>query len=790
MSSRDPTDPPEYRFDDIRVDTRAHRVFRGDVEVQLEPKAYAVLLALLREPHVAIERNRLLDSVWGHRFVTPAVLNRVIAMLRRSFGDDADHPHLIRTVHGVGYSFIGLPAGSRWQHDNAGKEAADPSDESTEEAATGHPDNQSRSGAQSAKDEAETTGTERWPRIVIVSGVLLAIAIAVLSWRFHHGSSTESVAPSPNIKARLALLPIVPETSADTVLARGLTDMLAEALARVPEFEPTELESARVAVEREADPMAISTLLGTEYLLRGRLAQQGERVSLELELLRGSDGTAEWKQEYNEPRATLAAILGPVLAALQVELLPGTTRGRLDPVIRASATAQALYLESKTLANLDSAGRAENLRLLERAVAEDPEFALGWAALASARRHQYSFGEAGFQEAMEGAQQAVDRALEIDPDLVDALVVACTIKTNQWRASAALGASLRALELAPNDPRAVWARANVLGYLGRPRESLALRRRAVALNPLMWGPIWSMSTDYLMLGQRDQALETLQAAINLRGVTHSSAGMRTRIEQAFGNPAAAVLDYRRGQSTDKAYILYLPLAAAQALAAMGETAEAQSLFDSTRPALPEAPVYVDTLLTVFWSAGRFKDALAWLEGPGREAAQAPWQTVARAHARALTGDVNGALADYASALEGPADRELIFNSWFPTRFGPPQLANWIALRKARGLDYRAELDDLSTRLDRAESAGLRVPAINYHWALLAALRDDPTGADAALTKARESGWFDPLALDVDQVWLPFRHSDWFLRQRQALADKAARQSRALAAGISELGPRT
>ena len=98
----------EFRFEDVRVDTRAHRVFKADGELTLEPKAYGVLLVLLGEPNIAIERDRLLDAVWGHRHVTPAVLNRVIAMLRRALGDDADHPRLIRTVHGAGLSPAGF----------------------------------------------------------------------------------------------------------------------------------------------------------------------------------------------------------------------------------------------------------------------------------------------------------------------------------------------------------------------------------------------------------------------------------------------------------------------------------------------------------------------------------------------------------------------------------------------------------------------------------------------------------------------------------------------------------
>lgn len=62
---------------------------------------------LLDEPGKAIERDDLLDRVWGHRHVTPGVLNRVVAQLRKAFGDEAEHPLYIQTLHGLGYRFMG-----------------------------------------------------------------------------------------------------------------------------------------------------------------------------------------------------------------------------------------------------------------------------------------------------------------------------------------------------------------------------------------------------------------------------------------------------------------------------------------------------------------------------------------------------------------------------------------------------------------------------------------------------------------------------------------------------------
>ncbi len=95
-----------YRFDDVEVRTRARSVKRSGALVALEPKAFSVLLELLAHPGETVTRDALLDNVWGHRHVTPGVLNRIIAQLRRVLGDEAGHPHLIRTVHGLGYGFM------------------------------------------------------------------------------------------------------------------------------------------------------------------------------------------------------------------------------------------------------------------------------------------------------------------------------------------------------------------------------------------------------------------------------------------------------------------------------------------------------------------------------------------------------------------------------------------------------------------------------------------------------------------------------------------------------------
>ena len=100
MASFDPREPePTWRFDDIEVRPRANAVIRGGRAIGVEPKAHAVLMVLLARAGDAVAREALLDTVWGHRHVTPSVLNRIIAQLRRALGDDAGNPRYIQTLH-------------------------------------------------------------------------------------------------------------------------------------------------------------------------------------------------------------------------------------------------------------------------------------------------------------------------------------------------------------------------------------------------------------------------------------------------------------------------------------------------------------------------------------------------------------------------------------------------------------------------------------------------------------------------------------------------------------------
>jgi DNA-binding response OmpR family regulator len=106
-SSRDAaTSPAPLRFGNILVETGSRSVTRNGVPCALTPKAYELLLALVRRGGAVVTRNELLKEVWGYSaFVTTRTVDSHVAELRRKIEADPANPRHVKTVWKVGYRF-------------------------------------------------------------------------------------------------------------------------------------------------------------------------------------------------------------------------------------------------------------------------------------------------------------------------------------------------------------------------------------------------------------------------------------------------------------------------------------------------------------------------------------------------------------------------------------------------------------------------------------------------------------------------------------------------------------
>src|SRR5262252_9269139 len=95
-----------FHFDKFTLDVRERRLLRGGDVVRLSPKAYDVLVALVRQRGSLVTKDDLLKRLWPGAFVEEGSLNVHVSALRKALGEDARRPAYIETVARSGYRFI------------------------------------------------------------------------------------------------------------------------------------------------------------------------------------------------------------------------------------------------------------------------------------------------------------------------------------------------------------------------------------------------------------------------------------------------------------------------------------------------------------------------------------------------------------------------------------------------------------------------------------------------------------------------------------------------------------
>jgi two-component system, OmpR family, copper resistance phosphate regulon response regulator CusR len=94
---------PVLEIADLTLDTRTHRVRRGDRYIELTAKEYAVLECLMREPGRVLTRTMIAEHVWNYDVYNQSnVVDVYIRNLRRKI-DEGSEVKLIHTIRGAGY---------------------------------------------------------------------------------------------------------------------------------------------------------------------------------------------------------------------------------------------------------------------------------------------------------------------------------------------------------------------------------------------------------------------------------------------------------------------------------------------------------------------------------------------------------------------------------------------------------------------------------------------------------------------------------------------------------------
>jgi DNA-binding winged helix-turn-helix (wHTH) protein len=179
-----------FRFADIEVREREFCIVKNGQVLAIEPKAFRVLLCLIRNPRQLVSKDELLDAVWNDCSVSENSLTQCVARLRRALGDDTHEPRYIATVPTLGYRFLlevqvaedgHLPLGIPVQNGNATESGATETERPTGERL---PRPRVFSSNQLI-EEVPPTKVKRRPLYLglAILGVVVATAATLALWR-------------------------------------------------------------------------------------------------------------------------------------------------------------------------------------------------------------------------------------------------------------------------------------------------------------------------------------------------------------------------------------------------------------------------------------------------------------------------------------------------------------------------------------------------------------------------------------------------------------------------------
>jgi non-specific serine/threonine protein kinase len=322
---------------------------------------------------------------------------------------------------------------------------------------------------------------------------------------------------------RLIVLPFrVLRTDPDTdFLAFSLADAITNGLTGLQSLV-VRSSAAALRFGPEADLKALAVDAEVDAVLVGTLFRAGEQLRVSAQLVEVPAATVLWSQTLQVPIGDLFGVQDQITNQLvQALAIPLTARERsmLKKDVPASAHAYDLYLRANEMGRDTRQWRAA-LALYEQAVAEDPHYAPAWAGIGRLHRMLGKYVDEETAVHFAQAEDALKRALELNPDLSVAENIYAYLEVDLGRSEAAMVRLVRRARERPADPDLFVGLSHAARYCGLLQASIAAAEQARRLDP---SARTSVVHTYFMRGDYERALE-LAIEPYIRGITLAALG--------------------------------------------------------------------------------------------------------------------------------------------------------------------------------------------------------------------------------------------------------------------------
>jgi TolB-like protein/Flp pilus assembly protein TadD len=328
-------------------------------------------------------------------------------------------------------------------------------------------------------------------RLWLLAGLVAAGVLALLAFSGTGLRERLWGKSAANIRS-LAVLPLKNLSGDPTqeYLADGMTEALIGRLSAIHGLRVISRTSVMHFKDTQLSVPEIARALHVDAIVEGSVIREGSRIRVHAQLIRAATDEHFWSEAYDRELRDVLALQSDVAQSIarKVEVtVTGEEHERLTVVRPISPEVYENYLKGRfALAKSNNRTKAEeSIPYFNEAIRKDPTFALSYMGLADAYSDLGTVFIGGVaKNERPKAILAARKALELDPELVEAHVLLANMAQQQWRWAEAEAEYRRALELSPNNAAAYSAFAFWLVSQGRTEEAVTSCRRARELDPL------------------------------------------------------------------------------------------------------------------------------------------------------------------------------------------------------------------------------------------------------------------------------------------------------------------
>lgn len=520
-----------YEFSVFRLNPAERTLFsRADGRIiPLTPKAFDTLLALVESRGHVITKEELLERVWPNSFVEENNLAQNISTLRKVFGECAAGERFIETVTKRGYRFVAEVKEVQNQihiEQPAAFSTAVGVAETYPYAALpplhyrrAADGNSGGAAHEVSKENAPTliaTVVEQLAPPVVSQSSLTIWVVAVLIALSTAGLIGYYIASRPDAvrvdseRRTLAILPfrnLRPDNESD-FLSFSLADAIVSKLNNASALTVRPSSYVEKYRHQLIDPVAVAGELNVNTLLSGSFIKEGDDLRITAQLFDVRSKEILWHDaidiKYDKLLTLQDRVSQQILTGLAVNLSASEER-RFDLDTPRDSLAYEYYLRG--VDRYASGEYALAIEMFNQSLAIDPEYALAWAHLGTSYNASASM-QFGGRDHYQKAQQAYEKALTINPELIEARTFTANSLTDTGRAEQAVDMLRKGLQTNPNHALAHWEMGYAYRFAGMLAESIAECERARAIDPQVKLTSSALNS-YLYVGDYHRFLQSL-----------------------------------------------------------------------------------------------------------------------------------------------------------------------------------------------------------------------------------------------------------------------------------------